>query len=1106
MRRIAIICLLALSGSTIGRAGESNPLLLQRPTVNRTYVAFVYGDDLWMVGRQGGDARRLTSGMNADNPHFSPDGAHLAFTAEAHGNQDVYVMPASGGVARRLTYHPGTDRVVGWTPDSKQILFASGRSSYHRFERLFTIPLEGGFPSEVPLPIAFEGSYSPDGSRLAYVPLPGAFTRWKRYRGGRATPVWIADLKSGHIEKVPRTDSNDFNPMWVGGRVYFLSDRNGPFTLFAYDPKDKQVTQVLANEGLDIKSAAAGPDVIVYEQFGSLHLLDPETGATHEVPVRIPADLPDIRPRFEKVAKQIQNADISPSGARAVFEAHGEIFTVPAEKGDVRNLTNSPTVADRAPAWSPDGRSIAYFSDETGEYQLHVRDARASGPAKKFALGKASSFYYTPVWSPDSKKIAYGDECLQLWVLDLGTGKNSLVDAGTYLDDTPTPVWSPGSRWLAYTKQLKSAFHAIFAYSLEKGARHQLTDGMSDVRDLVFDKNGKYLYFTASTDVGQGAAGTALDMAVIGRPITQNVYVMLLREDLPSPLAPQSDEEKEAEAPMSEMAPAKVGSAEKKTPGRDEAKKTEAVRIDPEDINQRILALPLEPRRYTDLQIGKPGVLFVLEGTPARIEIDQARWPSTLHKFDLEKLKTEKFIEGVKSFRVTHNGEKLLYEKGDQHFIVSTAQVPKSGEGALHLDGLELRVDPRAEWRQMYHEVWRIERDFLYDPGFHGLDLKATEKKYEPYLDGLASRRDLNYLFGEMLGELTLGHVYINDPPSLVSTPTVKVGLLGADYRIENGRYRFEHIYRGENWNPKWHGPLLQPGAQVKEGEYLLAVNGQELRAPENVYKLFEGTAGKSVVLKVGPHPDGRGARTVMVVPVDNERSLRYLSWVDENRRKVDRLSDGRVAYIYVPDTYLDGFARFTRYLFPQSGKEAAVIDERFNGGGIMPDYIIEALQRKPRSYVATRHGHEWVSPNGAICGPKVMITNEFAGSGGDILPYYFRQEGVGPLLGKRTWGGAVGIGAYPKLLDGGGVTAPKAAFWFPSGRWEIENHGVDPDIEVEFDPEAVRAGHDPQLEKAVTVALDQLEKHPITRPQRPPYPNYHQGKPNGKRAKGGPR
>ena len=402
----------------------------------------------------------------------------------------------------------------------------------------------------------------------------------------------------------------------------------------------------------------------------------------------------------------------------------------------------------------------------------------------------------------------------------------------------------------------------------------------------------------------------------------------------------------------------------------------------------------------------------------------------------------------------------------------------------------------------MYHEVWRIERNFLYDPGFHGLDLKAAEKKYAPYLDGLASRRDLSYLFAEMLGELTLGHVYMRDPPNPDNAAqTVKVGLLGADYRIENGRYRFAHTYRGENWNPKTRSPLLEPGANVKEGEYLLAVNGHELRAPENVYKLFEETAGKSVLLKVGPNPDGSSARTETAVPVDNERSLRFLSWIDENRQKVNRLSGGRVAYVYVPDTYVDGFTRFTRSFFPQADKEAAVIDERFNGGGIMPDYIIELLQRKPRSYVATRHGLECVATQGAIAGPKVMITNEFAGSGGDILPFYFRQEGVGLLVGTRTWGGAVGIGAYPQLLDGGGVTAPKAAFWFPSGKWEIENHGVDPDIEVEFDPEAVRAGHDPQLEKAVAVVLEELEKHPLTRPHRPAYPNYHQGKPNGKTA-----
>jgi tricorn protease len=1086
MKQLAAILLLVILGARVGRAEEPRPLLLQKPTVNRTHVVFVFGDDLWIVGREGGDARRLTTGLHATDPAFSPDGTQLAFTGEAQGNQDVYVMPAAGGPVRRLTYHPGPDHVVGWAPDGKHVLFRSFRESHDWLWRLFTVPVEGGLPEALPLPKGYQGSYSPDGKRIAYVPVPPAFDSWKRYRGGRATPVWLADLSDSHVEKVPRTDSNDFNPMWLDKRIFFLSDRNGPFTLFAYDPATRKVTQVLANKGLDLKSAGAGPDVIVYEQFGALHLFDPHSGEQRRLDVRVPSDLPDLRPRFEKVGKQIRNAALSPTGARAAFEAHGEILTVPAAKGDARNLTNTPGACERDPAWSPDGRSVAYFSDESGEYQLHVAPAHGSDPVKKYAPGDPPSFYRNPVWSPDGKKIAYNDKRRNLWWLDLATGKNTLADTGTYLDDLPVPAWSPDGRWLTYAKQLKGGYRAVFVYSLESGARHRITDGMSHAQAPVFDGSGKYLYFMASTDVGPSLEALALDLATVGRPVTYSVYAVLLRNDLPSPLAPESDEEK--------------GAAEKPkaAPGDDKKAGDEAVRIDLEEIDLRIVALPLPARNYRELRTGKPGVLFVLEGQPANFEVDGGRWKNVLHRFDLDKRKAEKFVEDVATFRVSHDGEKLLYNQGDRWFIVPTGTAPKAGDGALALEGLEVRVEPRAEWRQMYHEVWRIERDYLYDPGFHGLDLRAAEKRYARYLDGVASRRDLDYLFREMLGELTLGHVYIQGPPDPDARP-VKVGLLGADYRVENGRYRVARVYRGESWNPQLKAPLVQPGARVKAGEYLLAVNGHDLRPPENLYRLFEGTAGKAVELRVGPNPDATGSRTVTVVPVESEMDLRHLSWVGDNRRKVDELTGGRVAYVYLPDVYLGGFTRFTREFFAQAGKEGAVIDERSNGGGIMPDYFIDLLAQRPRSYVATREGEDWVHPNGAIFGPKVMLIDEMAGSSGDILPYYFRQAGLGPLVGKRTWGGAVGIGGYPRLMDGGSVTAPKAAHWFPSGKWELENHGVDPDVEVELDPQAVRAGHDPQLEKAVSIVLEELKKHPPAKPQRPAYPNYHKAaKPKG--------
>jgi tricorn protease len=1109
MPRVLSISFLLLAVSGAACAEAEAPSLLQKPTVSRTQVAFVYGDDLWIVSRQGGEARRLTAGAGVEtDPVFSPDGSLIAFTGEYDGNTDVYVVPAAGGVPRRLTYHPGADVVVGWTPDGKQVLFRSGRNSYSRFNRLFTIPVEGGYPTEVPLPMATEGSYSPDGQRLAYAPLPRAFSIWKRYRGGQTSPIWIATLADGHVEKVPRDNSNDFNPMWVGDKVYFLSDRAGPVTLFGYDTQSKQVSQVLPNDGLDLKSASAGPDVLVYEQFGSLHLLDPQSGKAQKLDVHVAGDLTSARPHFEKVGKQIRSADVSPSGARAVFEARGEILTVPAEKGDVRNLTESYGVAERDPAWSPDGKSIAYFSDESGEYALHIRDQKGTGPVRKITPGDAPSFYYTPIWSPDSKKIAYTDKRLNVWFVDLGTGKSTKVDSNTY--DSPfrslDPVWSPDSKWIGYTKQLKNHLHAVFVYALETGKSRQVTDGMSDARYPVFDRGGKYLFFTASTDIGPTTGW--LDMSSFNRPVTRSVYVAVLGKDLPSPLAPESDEEKGEERQTPQPAAGShATTAEKPAEKGKEKKEPAPVRIDFENLDQRVLALPIPARNYVGLQAGKTGTLFLLEGPGPGVGQRMGPPAATLHKFDLEKRKTDKVLDGVATVRVAHNGDKILYRQGENWFIrplsalggaggpaAAAAMAQAAGgssAGPLKTGDMEVRVDPHAEWKQMYREVWRIERDFLYDPAAHGLDLHVAEKKYQPYLAGLAGRSDLNYLFGEMLGELSLGHVFVGGG-DLPEVKHVKGGLLGADYRIENGRYRFARIYRGENWNPQARAPLTQPGVNVKEGEYLLAVNGRELRAPDNVHRLLENTAGKSVVLKVGPNPDGKGARDVTVVPVESELMLRNLAWIEANRRKVAELTGGRVAYVYLPDTSVGGYTNFNRYYFAQIDKQAAILDERFNGGGTAADYIIDYMRRPLMNYWSTREGADFTTPVGSIYGPKAMIINEEAGSGGDAMPWYFRRAQVGPLVGKRTWGGLVGIYDYPQLIDGGAVTAPRVAFWNPEGAWEVENHGVAPDIDVEYDPEVVRQGHDPQLEKAVAVVLEALEKQPQSRPQKPAYPNYH--------------
>nr|HNH83934.1 PDZ domain-containing protein [Acidobacteriota bacterium] len=926
-----------------------------------------------------------------------------------------------------------------------------------------------------------EGSFSADGSQLAYVPVPRAFRAWKRYRGGLAAYIWIANLADSSVVKLPRETSNDFNPMWIGDKIYFLSDRNGPVTLFSYDLKTKKVTQEIQNSGLDFKAASAGPDVIVYEQFGSLHYFDLQTGKTRPMNVTIAGDFLAVRPKFEKVANSILNLGISPTGARAVVEARGEILTIPGEKGDVRNLTNTTGVAERDPSWSPDGKWIAYFSDESGEYALHLRTQTGMGEVKKINLGTPSSFFYTPVWSPDSKKIAFCDKRLNFWYVEVEKGTPVKID--NFERGLVTNYkWSPDSQWLTYAKPLKSVYNAVFVYSLADGKLTQITDGMSNAASPAFDRNGKYLYFTASTNSGPQMFG--FDMSSYPHQPTSSVYVCVLKKDEASPLAPESDEEKpEGAAKDGEKKP---GEADKGTGKPDEKKEPPKVTIDVEKINQRILALPIPARNFIDLFTGKDNLVYLAE-----FSTDVQSPGITLHKFDMQKRKLDKVLDGVTGWTLSANGEKLLYGQGPAWFIAAIDQPIKPGEGKLKTEDLTVYVDPRAEWNQMYRETWRIERDFFYDPNYHGLDIKATEKKYQPYVNGLVHRADLNYLFQEMLGELTVGHLYVSggDTPDPKRVPG---GLLGADYTIENGRYRFARVFDGENWNPQLKAPLTQPGVNVVAGEYLLAVNGRELTAKDNVYGFFESTAGKQVVIKVGPNPDGTGAREVTVVPVDSEDGLRNLAWVEDNRRKVDQLSGGKLAYVYLPDTAQGGYTYFNRYFFSQLEKDGAVIDDRYNRGGHAADYIVDYLRKPLMSLWTSRDAKDFRQPFGTMEGPKVMLTNEYSGSGGDYLPWMFHRLKIGPLMGKRTWGGLVGIGGYPVLMDGGSVTAPHFAFYTPEGQWEVENHGVAPDVEIELDPKLWRQGRDLQLEKAVEWLLAELKKNPPKEYRRPAYPNYH--------------
>jgi tricorn protease len=1088
--RIWISCVVLCLSLSFVVADAKAPLLLQQPTLSETRIVFVFAGDLWSMPRAGGEAHRLTTGPGLEsNPAFSPDGSMIAFTGEYDGNVDVFMVPAVGGIPKRLTWHPAADTVLGWTPDGKRVLFTSSRESFASFRELYTVDLNGGFPEKLPIPTGYEAAYSQDGLQLAYVPLGRAFSAWKHYRGGRATPVWLAKLSDSSIEKLPRTDSNDFNPMWVGTRIYFLSDRSGGVTLFSYDTRSKQVREELKNTGFDIKSASAGPGAIVYEQFGSLNLFDLKSGKSNPVAVTLSGDLAEVRDRMGNVSSRLRNAHLSPSAARAVFEARGEILTVPAEKGDPRNLTNTPGVMERDPAWSPDGKTIAYFSDESGEYALHLAPQTGTGEVTKIPL--QPGFYRGTLWSPDSKKISFVDSHMQIWYVDVESRKVVQADKERYynLGGDFVPTWSPDSKWLTYAKRLKNYMYAVHVYSLTDGKAYQVTDGMSDARYPIFDKDGKYLYFAASTDSGPSLQP---DVGSYARPSTNNLYLVVLSKTEPSPFAPESDEEKPAE----ESKPP----APKPDPTAPPAGKTPEVRIDMDNIGQRILSISMPARRYVSLQTGKAGALFAVEA-PSAVPGGPAGF--TVHRFDLKTRRADVALTGISYFEVARNGEKMLLQQGGNWFIrnvppalpagAGPAAGPAGGGGGgqLQTANIELKISPAAEWKQMYHEAWRVERDFFYDPGFHGLDLKAAEKLYEPFLDGIGSRADLNYLFAEMLGNMVVGHLSVGggEQPEVRRVAT---GLLGCDFKIENGHYRFARVFNGENWNPEMRAPLTQPGVNVVAGEYLLAVNGRNLGAGDNVYSFFEGTSGRQTRIRVGSDASGVGAREVTVVPTGSDSRLRNLAWIEDNRRKVDQMTNGRVAYIYLPDTSSGGYTNFNRYFYAQTRKEAAIVDERFNAGGNLATDVIEFLSRRLLSSVATRDGDDEIQPQGLIAGPKVMLINENAGSGGDAMPWYFHRAGVGKLIGKRTWGGLIGRAGSPALMDGGVVTAPSSGVWDPvESKWIAENVGISPDIEVEQDPAMIRQGRDPQLEKAVEVVMAELAKNPAKPLQRPPFPKY---------------
>jgi tricorn protease len=1079
--------------------------LLRFPDIHQDRIAFVYGGDLWLAGADGGGVRRLTSDLGEELfPKFSPDGKWIAFTGEYGGNRQVYVISAGGGTPRQLTFHNdigelpprgGSDnQVLGWTPDGKQVLFASHRTPWsERIARFYLVPADGGMEVPLPMPEGSTGSFSADGTKIAYTPLMTEFRGWKRYHGGRAQDVWVYDLVKNTSERLTDYDGTDGMPMWIGNTIYFSSDREGGIlNLYALDLATRKVRKVTSHADWDVLWPSTDGKRIVYEKGGTLWILDPASGQTGQVPIRITGDLPHTLPYFKNVAKDIQSMALSPTGKRAVFGARGEVFTVPAENGEVRNITRTPASREMSPTWSPDGRWIAYLSDRTGEYELFMRKSDGSGEERRITTD-GDTYRFPPLWSPDSRKLAFGDENHRLRWVDVNSGKVTDADSSTRADITDYR-WSPDSRWLTYTKLGANRLASIWVYSLEQGKAQQLTSGFTSEAEPVFDPRGRYLYFFSNRDFNLAFSSFETDYIYTN---ATRVYVALLAKDGPALFLPKSDEESfknDEKPPKVEDAAAKESAGGKDSDqdrgaadGADSAAaKTKPVRIDADGFELRVRALPGPAGTYQSLAAGPDAVYYSY--TSARGVAPE------LKMFYLKELKASAVLPGIASFELSADGKKILYRQDHSFGIVSARPDQKADDGKLALDKMELQIDPRAEWNEMFVDAWRSFRDFFYDPALHGVDWKGLRAKYAQLLPSLATRPDLDFILSELGGEISAGHVYVERGDDETGVKRVEHGLLGAEIEAHpSGYYRIAKIFPGENWHPDFRSPLTEQGIHAAAGDFILAVDGQTTKGVDNFYRLMQGKGDRVVTLLLNSQPSLQGAHEERVRPVTGEQNLRYLDWAQATRAKVDKASGGRIGYIHLPDTAAKGNRELFKYFYPQANKDALILDDRWNGGGFFPDRMIALLSRPQLSYLARRNLEPNPTPGFANNGPKVTLINGAAGSGGDAFPFYFRQLGLGPLIGTRTWGGLAGLSdaAAPQLLDGGSLSIPSFRFYTTEGKWAVENEGVAPDIEVIDRPEEVAKGHDPSLEKAIAYLLDELKKNP---PKKVPVPTPPKG------------
>ncbi len=1125
---LAVACCVTFSAfaQEAAPAAPIDARLMQMPAVSKTQIAFVYAGDIWLAPKAGGTALRLSSPRGEEQfPRFSPDGTRLAFTGNYDGNNDLYIVPVTGGEPRRVTFHGGSDRLLGWTPDGKGLLFSSHRESFtSRVAQIFKVSAEGGLPEKLPIAYGEFGALSPDGKTLAYTPISTDFATWKRYRGGMAPDVWLFDLEKKTAENVTHDEANDSQPMWHGSTVYFLSDRNGKQrdNLWAYDTATKKTRQITHYTEADVHFPSIGPDELVFENDGRLYLLDLAAEQPREVKINVVTDRATLRPRVEKVANLVRSATIAPTGKRALFEARGEIFSVPAEYGIVRNLTESSGVAERSPTWSPDGRLIAYFSDRTGEYELTLRPADGKGPEHTVTkLGPG--FRYTPQWSPDSKKIVFIDQAMRIYLCDLDEQRWAVVGRQMWMYEGELSrfavTWSADSRYFAYAADQENRQSAIVIVDTKDKTNRKVTSGFYDDDLPAFDPAGKYLYYRSKRNFSP--IYSELDSTWIYTN-GHSLVAVPLRKDVPSPLAPRNDEE-----PVKPIPTVPVPTEEKKEEPKKEEKKEEPKSNDPKKdpgpqgetaLKEANPAPPAPATPAPNAAAGRPQpvrpqtLVIDFDGFEARgVELPVGggrfdsvmavpgrvlfRWPprvgsrkgnAPLSFWDLEKREEKVILDDCGSAELSADGKKLLVKVGDSWGIINVLEGQKVTK-PLPLASLETRIDPPAEWRQIFDDAWRIERDFFYDPGMHGVDWKAQREVYGKLLMDAVTRNDVNYILGELLGELNCSHTYRSGGD--VDEPATRaVGYLGCDFALEGGAYRIKKIIDTAAWDTV-RSPLRQPGVNVKEGDWLIAVNGRAVDVKDDPWAAFQGLADKPVMLTVNNQPNRDGARDVLVQTIGSEVTLRHLAWVESNRKRVDAASGGKLGYIYVKNTGQDGQSELYRQFRAQYSKAGLVIDERWNSGGQIPDRFVELLGRKVLNYYGVRDGRDWTTPFVAHQGPMAILANGWSGSGGDCFPFLFREKKLGPIIGQRTWGGLIGMTGAPGLIDGGSVTVPTFSIYDNSGKWIIEGRGVEPDIAVLDDPAELAKGRDPQLERAIAEVLKSLKANPPQPPKKPAYP-----------------